>query len=688
MKLLANIRIRNKLALMVLCPLLAVVYFSASGVSEKWDQAREMESLLAVSDLAVKTSALVHESQKERGATALFLGSRGARFQAELSAQRAETDKRVAALKEYLRGFDRGRFGSGLAKSLDDGLAQVDKTRATREAVSALKITAADGIARYTEMNAALLAVISRVTHLSGQGELTRRLTAYVSFLQGKERAGIERALLSNAFAQDGFGPGMHQRFLAVLTAQETYAGMFESLASEADREYSRKTIAGQAVEDVARMRQVALDRAATGRFGTDPAYWFKAMTEKINLMKQVEDRLSESLVAQAQGLRSRAWAALAVLLAIGAGTVGVASLVAYALVRSITRPIASVLGTMRELAEGEGDLTRRIPVAGRDELGELALAFNTFMDKLHDIIAQVRHAAGQGATASRELSGAGDQLASGAQEQAASLEETAASLEEITGTVKQNADNALQADQLAASSRATAENGGQVVANAVGAMSEINRASKRIADIITTIDEIAFQTNLLALNAAVEAARAGEQGRGFAVVASEVRNLAQRSATAAKEIKGLIQDSVQKVEAGSELVNQSGRTFQEIAASEKRVAGIIADIATASKEQSTGIDQVNKAVAQMDQVTQANAAQTEELSSTAQSFAAQAEELQALVGRFKLAGGQGPAAATRHVAPAVPAAADPAPARPAPHDRRASGVRRRPARMADEVLR
>ena len=408
MKLLANIRIRNKLALMVLCPLLAVVYFSVSGVWEKWDQAREMESLLAVSDLAVKTSALVHESQKERGATALFLGSRGARFQAELSAQRAETDKRVAALKEYLRGFDRGRFGGGLAKSLDDALARVDKTRATREAVSALKITAADGIGHYTEMNAALLAMISRVTHLSGQGELTRRLTAYVELPAGqgagRHRAGPAEQRVRSGRVRAWNAPAVPRRpDRAGDVCGHVRVPGFRSGPGVLPEDHSRPGRRGCGPDETGRARPGGHREIRDGS-----AYWFKAMTEKINLMKQVEDRLSEGLVAQAQGLRSRAWAALAVLLAIGAGTVGAASLVVYALVRSITRPIGSVLGTMRELAEGEGDLTRRIPVAGRDELGELALAFNTLHGQ-----APRHHRAGAGtrpataATASRELSAA-----------------------------------------------------------------------------------------------------------------------------------------------------------------------------------------------------------------------------------------------------------------------------------------
>lgn len=251
--------------------------------------------------------------------------------------------------------------------------------------------------------------------------------------------------------------------------------------------------------------------------------------------------------------------------------------------------------------------------------------------------ILNVARIADEVAAASQQLAGAAEELSSGAQEQASSLEETASSLEEITSTIQQNSDNAQQANQLAGNSRKVAENGGETVTRAVNGMGAISASSKRIAEIITTIDEIAFQTNLLALNAAVEAARAGEQGRGFAVVAAEVRNLAQRSAGAAKEIKALIQDSVQKVSTGSELVNESGKTLAEIVTSVKRVGDIVTEIAAASREQASGIEQVNKAVTQMDQVVQTNAAQTEELSATADQLSIKAQELQAVVQQFNL---------------------------------------------------
>jgi methyl-accepting chemotaxis protein len=324
---------------------------------------------------------------------------------------------------------------------------------------------------------------------------------------------------------------------------------------------------------------------------------------------------------------------------------------IGYFIAQLISKPLLATVGVLEKVAEG--DLTARLDLDTHDEVGKMAEALNRATEAVRTTLVDVRKSADNMSNSAQQLAAASEQLASGAQEQASSLEETTATMEEITSTIKQNADNAKQANQVANGSRDAAEKGGQVVGEAVGAMVQINDSSKNIAEIITTIDEIAFQTNLLALNAAVEAARAGEQGRGFAVVATEVRNLAQRSATSAKEIKRLIQDSTRKVENGSGLVNKSGETLREIVGSVKRVTDIVAEIAAASQEQSVGVEQVNKAMTQMDQVTQTNASQTEELSATAQSMAAGAEELQAMVARFRLDNGATRHGATMTTAPA-----------------------------------
>lgn len=339
-----------------------------------------------------------------------------------------------------------------------------------------------------------------------------------------------------------------------------------------------------------------------------------------------------------------------------------------------IGRKAAQGLVRVNDVAQlaAQGDLTQRIPVASQDELGKMSEALNSMFENVAQVVGTVRQSADQVATASGEISQGNDDLSQRTSDQASSLEETSASMEEMTSTVKQNADNAKQANQLAIAAREVAEKGGKVTSDAVEAMSEINKSSKKIADIINVIDEIAFQTNLLALNAAVEAARAGEQGRGFAVVATEVRNLAQRSAGAAKEIKDLINESVQKVGDGSELVNQSGKTLDEIVSSVKRVTDIISEITAASQEQSSGIDQVNKAIMQMDQTTQQNAALVEQAASSAQSMQHQAASLQREVDFFKtsVSSEAGASALRQSEAPAKPVAPAARKSNPAPVSR------------------
>lgn len=302
---------------------------------------------------------------------------------------------------------------------------------------------------------------------------------------------------------------------------------------------------------------------------------------------------------------------------------------------RSITNPIKEAVKVAETVAAG--DLTSKITVRTKDETGMLLNALKAMNDNLVQIVGQVRTSTDTIATAAGEISSGNQDLSSRTEQQASSLEETASSMEELTATVKQNADNARQANQLALSASNVAIKGGAVVTQVVDTMGAINDSAKKIVDIISVIDGIAFQTNILALNAAVEAARASEQGRGFAVVATEVRSLAQRSAAAAREIKTLIGDSVEKVDAGSKLVAHAGSTMEEVVDSVKRVTDIMAEISAASSEQSAGIEQVNQAIGQMDQVTQQNAALVEEATAAAGSLQDQSSQLAKVVSVFKL---------------------------------------------------
>ncbi|MFZ3126820.1 MAG: methyl-accepting chemotaxis protein [Rhodoferax sp.] len=326
-------------------------------------------------------------------------------------------------------------------------------------------------------------------------------------------------------------------------------------------------------------------------------------------------------------------------------------------LVRGITRSMNHAVDASNAVAAG--DLSHPIQLGGKDEVGLLLKALAAMQTSLIDVVSHVRSGSEGVATASSQIASGNNDLAARTENQASALEETAASMEELSATVKQNADSARQANQLAMSASTVAIKGGEVVAQVVETMKGINDSSKKIADIISVIDGIAFQTNILALNAAVEAARAGEQGRGFAVVASEVRSLAGRSAEAAKEIKNLIGASVDRVEHGTALVDQAGTTMSEVVSSIRRVTDLMGEISAASNEQSAGVSQVGEAIVQMDQVTQQNAALVEEMASAASSLNAQAQDLVAAVAVFKLRPGDAPASPpVASVAPPVRTAA------------------------------
>ncbi|VXB31158.1 methyl-accepting chemotaxis protein [Massilia sp. 9I] len=361
-----------------------------------------------------------------------------------------------------------------------------------------------------------------------------------------------------------------------------------------------------------------------------------KAVHEQAELQKALAREKAEEAQRTYENTARLMWA-------LGAVALALAGFVAWSITRSITRPVQRALEVANTVAAG--DLTSRIDVTTRDEAGQLLQALKTMNENLARTVGTVRTGTDTITVAAAEVAAGSQDLSARTEQQASSLEETASSMEELTSTVKQNADNARQANVLAEAASQVAQRGGAVIGQVVGTMTDIDASSGKISDIIGVIDGIAFQTNILALNAAVEAARAGEQGRGFAVVASEVRNLAQRSAAAAKEIKGLINDSSEKVASGSRLVAEAGATMQEIVDSVRRVTDIMGEITSASQEQTAGIEQINQAVVEMDNVTQQNAALVEEAAAAAEAMKEQAATLNAAMAAFRVEGGEQAAA-------------------------------------------
>jgi methyl-accepting chemotaxis protein len=440
-----------------------------------------------------------------------------------------------------------------------------------------------------------------------------------------------------------------------ITKAREKIASLLERFQHEIPAGPEHDLVVGTAATNArfVKSQEALLERIAAGDMDGAKEHLNKGFRP---LLLEYKKGLNEQIQTQKTSVAAAAAAAEAtyaetrtLMFGLGAAILVLAGAIAWTISASITRPIGTALDVANTVAAG--DLTSRIDASAGDETGQLLQALRTMNENLAHTVRAVRSGTETIATASGEVAAGSLDLSSRTEQQAGTLEETASSMEELTSTVKQNADNARQANMLAESASSVAARGGAVIGQVVGTMEQIHAASGKIADIIGVIDGIAFQTNILALNAAVEAARAGEQGRGFAVVATEVRNLAQRSAAAAREIKDLIVDSNEKVEAGNRLVSEAGATMREIVDSVRRVTDIMGEITVASQEQTSGIEQINGAIAQMDEVTQQNAALVEQTSAAAAAMQEQAALLAQAVGAFRLDEARVAAPAARRVA-------------------------------------
>lgn len=708
---LQKLSIKQKLILIMMIPLTVVILLSAKLAYDSYQKKISLEKIEKVVLLSTKIGALVHETQKERGMTAGFLGSKGTKFIKALPSQRNNADSKKDILLNYLKDFDATVYDTDFQEALSAGLTQLNNIESIRQQVTAQTISAGKAIGYYTKMNGLFLNVIGSAIQLSKSANLSQKLTAYTNFLLSKERAGIERAVGSNTFARDNYGQGMRVKFNNLVAKQDAYADSFLKVASKESKTFYLSTLRGDAVNEVNRMREILFSKESG--FAVEAKYWFDTITKKINLLKKVEDYLATEIIDSAMQEKDNTFQEtmlFALLTATGiAMTLILARTIAFTILIDVN-DVKKGLGDFFAFINFEKDDLALIEIHSEDELGQMSRIINQNIEDTKsniqtdkDLIKETIYVAdriNKGHLSTRieknsnnpqlndlkniinemlntlegnirkisdvlnsfskmdyrpnidkenldgtlgrlcddvnklsksfteilienkrngmilsqnsnTLTTNLNELSNAATTQAASLEETAASLEELTSNLRQNSESTAEMASYGSKVKASVSLGQDLATKTANAMEDINDQTTAITEAITVIDQIAFQTNILSLNAAVEAATAGEAGKGFAVVAQEVRNLASRSAEAAKEIKGIVENAQSKTDYGKSIASDMIKGYDDLNTNISKTIHLIENVTSASKEQEQGIVQINDAVNQLDQITQVNAQNT-----------------------------------------------------------------------------
>ncbi|MFV8461322.1 methyl-accepting chemotaxis protein [Vibrio campbellii] len=656
---LTDMSFKQKIIALLILPILGFLWLSASTISKSVETTSEMSSLNQLTRLSVVYSELVHELQKERGMTAGFIGSKGTKFVSELQSQRTSADNRRAQRTEY---WQSAAIDLPQITRLNNEISQsLNQITSIRNRVDSQSIPLSEALGYYTKLNAKLLSVSALIAELSSDTTITTETIAYYNFLQGKERAGIERAVLNNTFSKNEFGPGMLVKFISLVTEQNTYFSNFEVLSNTDNVRFFEQQLNDRSVAEVEKLRSLAESKMSG--FDVDPVYWFSQSTARIAQLKKTENHLAESLIALTEKKMSEAQSAMMMSISLFALVTLFASFVSVKAISDLTMRVKD-LTVMLSKVRNDNDLTVRAKYVGNSELGQISSALNETLEKFSNVIDNLSQSSLTLASAAEETSQTCHYNSNTLVQQqdqiglvATATEELSATVNEVAAKTQQTASSAKLVDEQSQEGLSTVQNSYHSIeklASEINDLAEkithLHESSNNINSVIDVIKSVAEQTNLLALNAAIEAARAGEQGRGFAVVADEVRTLAQRTQQSTAEIEGFISSLQSDVQTAFNVIDNSQKmsskavedsreveqTLQGISNAVSEIFSMTEQIATATEEQAVVTQDIAQNVMAVEHKSTESTTGATQIAATAKEQAELAASLKEIASTFK----------------------------------------------------